>query len=205
VTSALVLDHSSNNPLPTPAACAELGAAIEKLSEGNGYLNPTAADAIAIYRAAKLPVGGYHFLHPEEAIGPQVSLFAEQLRRFGIGRAFVDVELGLDGSASEPSGAAEWHELGELVAAFVTELEETASHPAVTVYTSESWDAQGITPAGVDLWLAAYGLGTPPAARPPRTCALWQWTDTGRLPGLAPADLSYAYVASLPRYFRCAS
>jgi GH25 family lysozyme M1 (1,4-beta-N-acetylmuramidase) len=201
VTSRLVLDRSDNNALPSAAACGELGAAIEKLSEGVSYLNPQAAEAIATYRAHDVPAGGYHFFHPEESLADQVDLFCGQLRRFKIGRAFLDVELNLAGSPEAVMTPAEWIELGQLVARFCGGVERWA---AVSVYSAPDFLEQMPMPSGVDLWLAEYPATAPTeSTRPPRPCALWQWTDTGRLAEMAgDVDLSWCYAASIPRYFR---
>ena len=49
-------------------------------------------------------------------------------------------------------------------------------------------------PRRFGLWLAQWPGGTPDLTQPPRRCAMWQWTNAGRVPGVSgDVDISEAY------------
>ena len=59
-------------------------------------------------------------------------------------------------------------------------------------FLSHYFDAD--LPKRFGLWLAQWPGGTPDVTKPPRQCAMWQWTSTGRVPGVTGnVDVSEAY------------
>lgn len=180
--SVLVVDVSSNNAHPIDygaAARSGLGGAVVKLTEGadqSAYVNPYATEDVAGFRAAGLPVAGYHFLHPTVSIADQLALI--EAHRDAVSFVWVDSEM--PGANASATARATRQMCAALAGAGLK----------VGLYTGLDFlNSMPGAPFGYLLWLADYG---PP--QPPRPCAMWQYTDAGSLTGIAgPVDLSHYY------------
>jgi hypothetical protein len=96
-------DLSNNNPVYSAASWAAIGRhnafEIDKVSEGTGYADPTAAPMAREARAHGVVVGGYDFLHVcLDAPASEADLFVSRLKADGI----------VGGGTLPPTGDAEY-------------------------------------------------------------------------------------------------
>ncbi|REE68672.1 lysozyme [Paenibacillus taihuensis] len=130
-------------------------------------------------RAAGLPVGFYHFGHPEvnNAIA-EAKHFAETVR--GFESQFPHV-LDVEGDAGKLKSA----ELTKWCIAWLTEVQRLTGHRTM-IYTSASFAR---TSLGKDLgrwplWIAHFGVNTPMDNGTWNTWAVFQYTSSGRIDGI---------------------
>jgi GH25 family lysozyme M1 (1,4-beta-N-acetylmuramidase) len=177
--TVLVVDLSSNNPHPIdyPAVRqAGVGGAIIKLTEGGGataYVNPYATVDLDGFRSVGLPVAGYHFLQPTTPVAEQLGLLEGNLH--GVGMVWVDSEL----------QEGPWPSVTNATRAMCDAI--AAAGLRAGLYSSPSFLSHlAGAPWGYPLWLADYGVPSPPMAS-----ALWQYTDAGTIAGIGgKVDLS---------------
>ncbi|SEO60588.1 GH25 family lysozyme [Paenibacillus sp. OV219] len=141
--------------------------------DSNFSRNATAA------RAAGLPIGFYHYAHPEvnNAIA-EAKHFAEVVKEYE--SQFPHV-LDVEGDASKIKSA----ELTKWCITWFTEVQRLTSHP-VMIYTSASFARSNL---GKDLgrwplWIAHYGVLTPMDNHIWSTWAVFQYTSSGRINGI---------------------
>lgn len=171
MTRPKIIDVSSNQVHPIDwAAVKKSGVAgvIVKATQGLSYVNPYYDQDVKGCVAVGLPVVAYHFATFAGAVAE-----ARAFRKVAGARARA---LDIETSANLP-----WAN------EFLGLLQECGglSHAQTMLYGSESsLPIKGLISL---LWVADYGVKTPG-----RPCALWQFTETGKVPGIANAvDVSW--------------
>lgn len=170
MTAPWGVDLSSNNVgVTTPAeaeALALAGAsfAIVKITEGTSYVNPVAAQQLAIATAAGLKVAGYLFVTAGIPLADQQDWYHAHVpagyESMGV---MYDFETQTD---AQPSG------LGLI--SYGSQEALYGSLSAVQAMKGWPWGAAGV--------VAAYA---PTDTSPPNVGeAAWQWTDTGAIAGV---------------------
>jgi lysozyme len=185
----VVIDLSHHNTLTETsfleAAAAGIQGCLHKITEGTWYLDGTYAERQEWARAAGVWWGAYHFGRSGDAVG-QAHYFLEQVQ------PTPDTLLVLDWETC-PSDVSMSRAEAE---AFVEVIaQDTGRYPGVYSGMSFCGDAlTGLTATDTVLsqcwlWLARYSE-TPPEVPPVwPTWSMWQYTQEGRVPGIAgPCD-----------------
>lgn len=166
-----------------------------KASEGTGYVDPTYALNRAGATAAGLRTGAFHYAQPDSTPGEaaaEADHFAQvaAIRRGDL-RPMLDLEVRNGLSASELQG---W------IAAFLSRLYAQTGVRAGIYVSPSFWSsyvgdsAAAALRDGAELWIAHWTTAGAPSL-PASDWAghgwtVWQYTDHGRVPGIAvPADV----------------
>ena len=155
-----------------------------KATEGVDSPDPAFADHWRRLGELGIPRGAYHFYVTEDDPEEQARFFLSTAAlRSGDLPPAVDIEL--IGHGTQPGLAERFRTFLEVVA------RETGARPIV--YTSPNfWNAQ-LTDAFGDhpLWVAEYGVSEPQVPKGWERWTLWQWQDSGAIPGVEKdADVS---------------
>lgn len=137
-------------------------------------------------RSAGRPTGSYCFGHPTQDVNQSADFFVQH-SFFDQLRPVIDMESLADGNAIPPNA-------GDWTAAWLARVRmDSGVEPMVYASSSyaETMIRQCPSLRDVDHWIAAYpGAMTPPDHMPTVRGLLaarvlaWQWTGTGRLPGI---------------------
>lgn len=164
--------------------------AFVKATESTWYVNPFFVPDSLVMRAAGLIRGSYHFADPSRPAAPQALFYAGiVLGQNGI----LDLPPALD---LESSGGLAPAALQAWVREFFATLEPLTGRKTILYTYPHFWNtAMGATREFADhpLWIASYNGKSGPEM--PRggwsTWTFWQFTDSGRLPGIpTPVDLN---------------
>lgn len=175
------IDVASYQGYPDWVAVAAAGYAfaVTKVTEDDGYVNPTFAHNWAGIKAAGMIRGAYHFARPEgnDAIR-EADYFVGLVEEHGLETGDI---LALDLEAG--SG-----DLGPWVLAFCRRIEERCGFPPI-IYTGAWFSGPhnlGAYPeiGQYGLWLAAYQGQMPAPPAPWDTVAFWQFSSSGLVPGI---------------------
>lgn len=156
--------------------------AYAKASQGCGNADPMFTANYAGIKEAKLLRGAYHMFCPDQPAGAQAEHFLSVLGRAGGDRApMLDVELAGHGVGQAAYAAA--------VTAWLDAV-GTALQCKPVIYTNARfWNANlGSFDAfcAYPLWIAEYTAQPAPVLPAGATrYALWQYSDTGRMAGIA--------------------
>ena len=153
---------------------------------GKPYLDPYFARNYAECARLGLPVGGYYYTCAVTQRQTEEELAA--LKTALRGKTF-QLPLAIDVEDPRLRSLAP-AKLSALVAEAAAQLEAWGLYAMVYTYTNFADTALDMAALAVyDLWIADY-RGT----RPTRKHGMWQYTSSGRVPGISgPVDLSHAY------------
>lgn len=143
-----------------------------------------------------IPIGAYWFSYAKDVSGAQAEagrlLEAVKPYRMELPLAY-DFEYDSVENAAKAGVAITKALASSFVRAFCGEIEKAgywALNYANPDYLNRYFDA---ATARYGLWLAQWQSG-PNLAKPPRTCAIWQWNSTGHIPGIdTVVDIDEAY------------
>lgn len=176
------IDVASYQGRPDWAAVAASGIrfAITKVTEDTGYVNPTFAYNWAGIRAAGMQRGAYHFARPEGAD-------ADDEARYFLGLVLAQGEL-QTGDMLVLDIESGNGDLGPWALEWCRTVEREVGFPPL-IYTGKWFtDAHGFADdtglARYPLWLAAYQTTMPAPVAPWAAVSLWQYSSTGRVPGI---------------------
>lgn len=153
---------------------------------GKPYLDPYFARNYAECARLGIPVGGYYYTC---AVTPRQT--EEELAALRAALADKNFQLPLAIDVEDPRlRSLAPAKLSDLVAEAAAQLEAWGLYAMVYTYTNFADTALAAQPlAPYDLWLADYR-----GKRPARRHGMWQYTSSGKIPGIAKgADLSVAY------------
>ena len=153
---------------------------------GKPYLDPYFARNYAECARLGIPVGGYYYTC---AVTPRQT--AEELAALRAALADKNFQLPLAIDVEDPRlRSLAPAKLSDLVAEAAAQLEAWGLYAMVYTYTNFADTALAAQPlAPYDLWLADYR-----GKRPARRHGMWQYTSSGKIPGVSgPVDLSHAY------------
>ena len=176
---------------------------ITKITEGTGYVNPSADCQLAANRSAGLRLGAYAYARPEKGNSPEAEadFFNAQAQTRGLVHAGVIPFLDWEPPASH-RGDTQWAKRW---------LDRVASHwgtkPIIymSADTIHSGDWSAVAGADYGLWVAGYPRGyvgerlrdpgAPPySVSPWPFAAAWQYSSTGHVPGVGTAvDVNWWY------------
>ena len=169
-------------------------AVIVKATEGITYKDPEFASHVSGAKAAGLPVGAYHFAHPDQNSADQEAAFFLS--------SIKGHELALSPILDMESGKLPAHTLVLWIKRF-RQLVEAETGKRLVLYTGK-WYADTVGDfenalSDMPLWVSYYvdeskRAGTVlPDFGGWTDWAMWQWTDKGTVGGVTgPVDLSYA-------------
>jgi GH25 family lysozyme M1 (1,4-beta-N-acetylmuramidase) len=169
---------------------AGLSFAIGKTTEASSP-DPTWATNRANALAAGVKVAGYHWAHPNTDPVASAHAFSAALQQVdGMLPAFIDVEH--NGSPDGPSGAG--GQSPQHIHDWIHTFADTYGKP-IGIYTgSWFWDpfvapaAAGCARcAAMPLWLSRYASSMGEIPQPWSKVAIWQYTDSGHVPGIGGA------------------
>jgi len=182
------IDISSNNGCSIDFAKVRADGAsfaVTKATEGANYVNPCFGRAqLRSIGAAHLVPGVYHWLSFGGASGKaQAAFFAAAIGHAGYGKGFlmpfVDVE-----EQTSVSDATACRTLGE----FVHTIKKVLGEKPI-IYTFPSYIPEHLSGCRFLnhylLWIAHLGVSHPDVPSPWSTWALWQYTWTGKVAGVA--------------------
>lgn len=153
---------------------------------GKPYLDPYFARNYAECARLGLPVGGYYYTCAvtQRQTGEELAALKTALR----GKTF-QLPLAIDVEDPRLRSLAP-AKLSALVAEAAAQLEAWGLYAMVYTYTNFADTALAAQPlAPYDLWLADYR-----GKRPARRHGMWQYTSSGKIPGVSgPVDLSVVY------------
>lgn len=153
---------------------------------GKPYLDPYFARNYAECARLGIPVGGYYYTC---AVTPRQT--EEELAALRAALADKNFQLPLAIDVEDPRlRSLAPAKLSDLVAETAAQLEAWGLYAMVYTYTNFADTALAAQPlAPYDLWLADYR-----GKRPARRHGMWQYTSSGKIPGVSgPVDLSHAY------------
>jgi lysozyme len=153
--------------------------AITKITEDDGYTNPTFAHNWAGIKAAGMVRGAYHFARPEgtDAVR-EADYFVGLVEQHGIETGDI-LALDLEAGAGD---------LGPWVLAFCHRVEERCGFSPI-IYTGR-WFSEphnlGAYPeiGNYALWLASYQQEMPAPPAPWQAVSIWQHSSSGQVPGI---------------------
>lgn len=162
---------------------------VVKVSEGTGYLDPSASVNIANAKAAGMVVSAYHFARYTSVVSAkaEAQAFAAKLKTVGFsaktdGYVVVDVEA--TNLSSSPA------KLTEYTNAFIAQI-KALGYPKVDLYTGNAFYHSRLQPASLSVskpWLARYPL-RPETGQPQPVYSngkgAWQWASDYVFPGMA--------------------
>ena len=153
---------------------------------GKPYLDPYFARNYAECARLGIPVGGYYYTCAVTPRQTEEELAA--LKTALRGKTF-QLPLAIDVEDPRLRSLAP-AKLSALVAEAAAQLEAWGLYAMVYTYTNFADTALAAQPlAPYDLWLADYR-----GKRPARRHGMWQYTSSGKIPGVSgPVDLSHAY------------
>ena len=171
--------------------------AICKTTEDTSWVDPTWSKArVHSMRLAGIKVGVYHFLRPKPGRSgvEEARFFMQHAKAAGWGAA-GDLRPVIDFEATTLNPAQTLRYLSECV----QEIKKLNQGRAPIIYTGGPFWTENTGGSrnnmGCDLWLAAY-VQNPQQYLPaawPKGWAMWQYTSTGRVPGITgDCDLSHA-------------
>jgi LysM repeat protein len=169
--------------------------AIVKASEGVGWIDPSLQANVNSVREAGIPLGFYHFARPgaENAASAEAQTFISAVRGYLQGSDVVVLDWE-SGNTNDVRWAAEWIRivsaaLGRKALIYMNLSEARKPHWAEVQAMSQLWLAQYPSNAS-----QSWGpLNSLPSA-PGWSIAIWQYTQTGSLPGYSGAlDLNVFY------------
>ena len=186
-------------PNGTPINWQQVAAAHDRFAavkgtEGDYYVNPWAATDLAEAKTAGLDVSPYHFAIPNASSGPQQAEFAVEYSGYAPGAQTLPLMLDIEYDPYVSSdGTNECYGLsaGQMtawLAAFVTTARSLTGQYPIIYTTADWWDTctGGSIAFGADpMWVAAYGVSSPPLPAGWMTYAYWQYTSVGTVPGVA--------------------
>jgi GH25 family lysozyme M1 (1,4-beta-N-acetylmuramidase) len=167
-----------------------------KATEGGGYRNPQFSADYAAAISANVVRGAYHFARPSGGSPAEIASNAT-----AESNQFTTALGSLDGPGNLPP-VLDLEDAGslnsdQLVLWVHTWLDQTAKATGRTpiIYTNPSfWTgnmANSTAFAGYPLWLATYGVASPPVIGGWPGYTFWQYTDVGQIPGSSlPVDVS---------------
>jgi GH25 family lysozyme M1 (1,4-beta-N-acetylmuramidase) len=163
--------------------------AFVKATESTSYTNPYFARDYADAQAAGLVRSAYHFARPKADPQTARDQAAYFVKTAGTAKARGDLPLTLD---LEESGGLSPRALVAWTRAFVEEVTTRTSRPPILYTYPYFWQRyMGDTEefADLPLWIASYRSGGPKEPLPGgwSTWTFWQYTSSGRIPGIAAA------------------
>ena len=163
--------------------------AFVKATESTSYTNPYFADDYAAVKRAGLVRSAYHYARPKPDLKTARDQAAFFVRTAGRADQKGDLPLTLD---IEQSGGLAPKQLIAWTHAFVDEVTARTSRPVLIYTYPYFWQkAMGNTAEFSDLplWIASYRSGGPKEPLPGgwSSWTFWQYTATGRIPGIAAA------------------
>jgi lysozyme len=186
MTTPVCIDISHHQGFPDfkkVAAAGVLGI-IHKATEGSSYVDKNRATNCAAAKAVGLAVSTYHWLSPGSSPSAQMDFYLRAIKPVRGERVIIDYEQ---------AGCA-IHELHEAVLALIN----TKLDLRIAVYSGHLLKQQlgntvdTLLKTSTDLWLAQYTTGSPSWPIGTYTgWALWQYSDTGTLPGITGAMVDF--------------
>jgi GH25 family lysozyme M1 (1,4-beta-N-acetylmuramidase) len=176
-----------------PVAAAGYRFAAVKGTEGDYYVNPWVTTDLAGAKAAGLNVTPYHFAIPNGSSGQQQAQFAVEYSGYRPGAQTLPLMLDIEYDPYvSTDGTNECYGLSAStmtawISAFVTTARSLTGQYPIIYTTANWWDActGGSTAFSADpMWVAAYGVGTPPLPAGWQGWAFWQYTSGGTVPGV---------------------
>lgn len=159
--------------------------AFMKATEGVTYVDAYFNQNRQGARDAGLKTGYYHYFHPENSVEEQVKHFSRV-----VGKAEPD-SLRLVIDAEDPSAWRRYplEQRVKMVDDFLKGVQrELGQVPKVSIYCSPNFanEILGNSPvlSKYSLWIANYGVANPTLPKPWSKWDFWQFTDTGRVPGI---------------------
>lgn len=164
------------------ARSGEARVAYIRATEGARYVDAYFARNYAQAKRSGLDVGFYHFLTaqtPQEAVA-QARFFVDTLQS---ANAVADCRPAMDLEGDERMSDATWNAVAR---AFLSEVERlTGETPCIYCDASGARDRYDESLTSYPLWVANYGVALPEANGKWRSWAGFQYTDRGRMPGVA--------------------
>ena len=198
-------DNASYQGCYNAQTAKDLGAnfSITKITEGNGYINPSADCQLAANKAAGLRIGAYGYARPEYGNSPEAEAdyFNAQSNAKGLVHAGVIPFLDWEPPARY-RGDTQWAKRW---------LDRVASYwgakPIIymSASTISAGDWRAVAGADYGLWVAGYPRGykgerlrdpgAPPySVAPWPFAAAWQYSSSGHVPGVGTAvDVNWWY------------
>lgn len=155
--------------------------AIIRVSDGTGFYDPKFESNWSGSKAAGVVHGTYQFFRPGQSATAQADVVINHLRKVGFGAKDIppvlDVEV-TDGQSNDTIAAG--------IRTWVSRVTAALGRKPL-VYTSPGfWSARGNpTIKGTSLWVAHWGVSCPNAPSTWPGWEFWQYSSTGRVPGIA--------------------
>jgi lysozyme len=178
------IDLSNHQPIVnfSNLAAAGIKFGFFKATEGEDFKDKTFAQKWRDSKSAGILRGSYHFFRASREAQIQADNFLQELNAVGGIEAddfapVLDIEVTDSQSASTiKSRCLQW-----------LEIIETKTGRKPIIYTSPGfWSGLGATPdfREYPLWIAHYRLGRPDIPGAWTTCAIWQYTQSGKVKGV---------------------
>jgi GH25 family lysozyme M1 (1,4-beta-N-acetylmuramidase) len=171
-----------------------------KATEGTYYINPWAARDVIAGRNAGLYMTYYAFAIPNDGGGAAQADYLLAHSHWSADGRMLPPELDIE---YDPYSYNECYGLSQRnmvhwIAEFSTEIEHKTGEWPIIYTTADWWSTctggNRIFGPNNPLWVAAYGVGSPPLPSGWRTWTFWQYSSTGSVPGIqAPGDTDVSY------------
>lgn len=175
-----------------------VGAVIMKATEGSNIQDPTFTQRWAACKNSGIFRGAYHYFKPNEDVGQQVQFFLNAIGTLAANDfpPILDWEETDNTQTSvDVSDALQW-----------LNLVQKATKKTPIVYGNPSFLQAlnlPLTFAGYPLWIAEYGVNAPKMPSPWSNWLMWQYDESGTIPGVSGAcdvDLFNGSMADLGNY-----
>jgi lysozyme len=182
IVKCIDISHWQGYPDFNAVRASGVIAMIHKCTEGTGYVDPNRVVNCRNAIAAGISVATYHWIKPGSNAAAQMKFYLDTLQPVRGERVIIDYE---------ENGCT----LDQLIEAVKT-LKADSRDLQVTVYSGHLLKQQlansrnEYLAANTDLWLAQYtGLGKEswPTGTYPEGWTLWQYSESGKLPGITDA------------------
>jgi GH25 family lysozyme M1 (1,4-beta-N-acetylmuramidase) len=174
-----------------------------KTTEGDYYVNPYAISDIVSAMSAGLYATVYHFAIPNITTGAAQAQFAVKYSKYRSGGRALPLMLDIEydpyvntdhtNECYGLSAAA----MRTWISSFVSTARSLTGQYPIIYTTANWWDTctGSSTAFGADpMWVAAYGVGSPPMPAGWRAYTFWQYSSSGTVSGVSTSggtDLSY--------------
>lgn len=165
------------------AAASGVRFAFVKATEGGDRVDPMLADNLRGARQAGVPVGAYHFYYFCTEPEVQARWFIRNVPRRRISLPPV---LDLEWNPYSPSCTLrpEPREVRRVAARFIALLTDHYGQRPIIYTTPEFWPRNGIARLGGEFWLRSVA-DHPTQVYPNARWQFWQYSGTGRVPGIS--------------------
>ena len=155
-----------------------------RVSDGTDVIDPKFEANWSGAKAAGITRGAYQFFRPAESVNEQADILIRALRKHGAGELAPVIDI-------EETGGLPLSAVVANAQAWIARVKRELGVDPIVYTNPGMWRGRGLPElAAQPLWLAHYTDTCPELPSPWSEWRVWQYTETGRVPGIdGPVDL----------------